>query len=58
MLVGAGNLELVELLPYHVTAGAKYEMVQKEYHPTFDESRQPRLNTDIFREYGIRCSHL
>lgn len=57
-LAGAEQLEMVELLPYHVTAGAKYEMVQKEYQPTFDESRQPRLNVELFRQYGIVCEHL
>lgn len=57
-LAGTDNLELLELLPYHVTAGAKYEMVQKEYQPTFDENLQPRLNVELFRSYGIPCSHL
>lgn len=58
LLKNAENLEIVELLPYHVTAGAKYEMVNREYHPDFDESRQPRLNLEIFQSYGIPCSHL
>lgn len=58
LLEGAKELEQVELLPYHVTAGAKYEMVQKEYHPTFDEAGQPRLRTELFHKYGIPCSHL
>lgn len=57
-LQGAKQLELVELLPYHVTAGAKYEMVQREYQPTFDEEQQPRLNVELFKSYGLPCSHL
>lgn len=35
-LLDAENLEQVELLPYHVTAGAKYEMVGLSYQPEFD----------------------
>ena len=57
-LLDSKNLEMVELLPYHVTAGAKYEMVQMEYRPTFDEAQQPRLLTEIFESYGLPCSHL
>ena len=58
VLQGAKNLELVELLPYHVTAGAKYEMVQKQYQPTFDEEQKPKLNVELFKEFGLPCSHL
>jgi len=57
-LEGVGTLEKVELLPYHVTAGAKYEMVGRAYRPEFDEQRAPRLNTALFLARGIPCAHL
>ena len=55
LLTDAGNLEFVELLPYHQTAGAKYEMVDQEYRPSFDTSALPNLNTSVFAEYHIPC---
>ena len=54
----AEKLEQVELLPYHVTAGAKYEMVGRSYQPEFDTAAAPNLNTEIFRRYGLKCTHL
>lgn len=58
LLEGASNLELVELLPYHVTAGAKYEMVGLKYAPEFDGAAKPRLNTAIFEAHGLTAKHL
>lgn len=58
LLTDAPALELVELLPYHVTAGAKYEMVGQSYQPTFDPTAAPRLNTALFHQYGLPCTHL
>ena len=55
LLTDAKNLDTVELLPYHQTAGAKYEMVGMEYRPSFDEAAPPDLNTSIFGEYHIPC---
>ncbi len=55
LLDNAENLETVELLPYHQTAGAKYEMVGMEYKPSFDTAVLPNLNTEIFAEYHIPC---
>ena len=57
-LLDAENLEQVELLPYHVTAGAKYEMVGLSYRPEFNTAAAPRLNTEIFRQHGLQCTHL
>lgn len=51
-LLDAENLEQVELLPYHVTAGAKYEMVGLSYQPEFDTAAAPNLNTELFRRFG------
>ena len=58
LLTDAPALEQVELLPYHVTAGAKYEMVGLHYQPTFDTGCTPQLRTEIFRRHGLRCTHL
>lgn len=54
-LQGAENLDFVELLPYHTTAGAKYPMIGQNYCPEFDVNAQPKLRTDIFEEMGIPC---
>ena len=58
LLEGVPSLEQVELLPYHLTAGAKYPMVGLSYRPGFPAEKRPRLNTDIFRQHGIACTHL
>lgn len=58
LLEGSKNLELVELLPYHKTAGAKYEMVGKTYKPEFDIDRQPNLDREPFLKTGIRCEKM
>ncbi len=55
LLKDARNLDTVELLPYHQTAGAKYEMVGMTFTPSFQADAQPNLNTSVFREYGIPC---
>lgn len=58
LVAGAPGLEMVELLPYHKTAGAKYSMVGKRYAPGFDVSAVPNVDTRIFAERGIRCARL
>lgn len=55
LLEGAKNLEMVELLPYHKTAGAKYSMVGRAYAPEFDVDREPVLETSAFENAGICC---
>ena len=45
----------VELLPYHRTAGAKYNMLNMEYRPEFDVEQAPNLNTGIFLSRNIPC---
>jgi pyruvate formate lyase activating enzyme len=54
LVSGAKALIRVELLPYHVTAGAKYSMLNQAYQPGFEESQAVRVNLDVFAEYGIR----
>lgn len=53
VLRGAENLDFLELLPYHTTAGAKYSMVGRSYQPGFDETKKPKMPTDIFDREGI-----
>ncbi|NBK90907.1 glycyl-radical enzyme activating protein [bacterium 1XD21-13] len=47
------NLERLELLPYHKTAGAKYSMVNLEYAPRFDENQEVNAAVEIFERYEI-----
>lgn len=55
LLEGAPMLEGVELLPYHVTAGAKYPMVGRTYAPSFPVDRAPERHTEPFTRRGINC---
>ena len=50
---GAKNLMRVELLPYHQTAGAKYEMAGMQYAPGFETDRQPNADTSAFERRGV-----
>lgn len=50
---GGKGLVRVELLPYHQTAGAKYEMAGMTYAPDFDTDRAPNADTSAFEEFGI-----
>jgi pyruvate formate lyase activating enzyme len=54
LVANAPALLRVELLPYHLTAGAKYAMLRRPYAPGFDPDRAIRVNLDIFAHYGIR----
>jgi pyruvate formate lyase activating enzyme len=54
LLMDTQGLERVELLPYHKTAGAKYEMIGKIYSPVFDTEKKPEIHRKIFDEFGIR----
>lgn len=58
LLEGAENLQKVELLRYHKTAGAKYEMLSKIYEPDFDVQRIPFADCSYFTERGIPCEIL
>ena len=58
LLEGSRHLEKVELLPYHRTAGAKYEMVGRAYDPQFDEAASPRRDLTPFTQHGISASVL
>lgn len=53
LIEGARQLIRVELLPYHVTAGAKYAMLGMEYRPGFDETRPVNADLSPFTARGI-----
>ena len=53
LLEGRSGLQRVELLPYHLAAGAKYQFVGLTYQPGFDESRQPDTDLTPFRTHGL-----
>ena len=55
LLTDAAALDFVELLPYHQTAGAKYEMVGMDFSPSFRTDRPPNTDTAPFAEYHIPC---
>lgn len=43
----------IELLPYHITAGAKYKLLGRDYEPNFDTTVTPNPHLEIFESYGI-----
>ena len=53
LLTDADNLQFVELLPYHTTAGAKYGMIEREYNPGFDTDRAVDTDISAFTKYDI-----
>lgn len=55
LLQGPSGLERVELLPYHLTAGAKYALVGKTYAPPFDETVTPVPDLSVFAARGLPC---
>lgn len=54
LLKGDPSLVRLELLPYHVTAGAKYENVGRTYSPPFDSSKKITVHKEIFEKENIR----
>lgn len=54
LIKDAENLQGVEILPYHKTAGAKYYMLGKTYNPPFDANATPQIFADAFEEKNIK----
>ena len=48
------GLQYVNLLPYNQAAGAKYEALGMEFHPSYDETRPVNIQTDCFDQLGIK----
>ncbi|HNX35282.1 MAG TPA: glycyl-radical enzyme activating protein [Kiritimatiellia bacterium] len=55
MLEGDSGLIEVELLPYHLTAGAKYALLGLQYAPPFDPSRPMKPDLTAFEACGVPC---
>jgi len=53
VLRNAPYLTGVEMLPYHQTAGAKYEMAGMRYAPAFDTKKPAQAFTESFTSRGI-----
>ena len=53
LLEGRSGLQRVELLPYHLAAGAKYQFIGRTYQPGFDESRHPDADLAPFHAHGL-----
>lgn len=53
LIKNAKNLQRVEFLPYHQTAGAKYKMVGKKFEPGFDANQTAKVWLDIFKNNNI-----
>ena len=53
MVRNADRLIRIEVLPYQRTAGAKYEMVGRKFHPEFDEAKPLNLYMQVFTEENI-----
>ena len=47
------TLVRIDVLPYQRAAGAKYEMVNLEYKPDFEDDRSPQFFTEIFDRESI-----
>jgi pyruvate formate lyase activating enzyme len=57
LIKDARSLIKVEMLPYHKTAGAKYEMIGEKYNPLFDTEIVPEIY-DVFNENNIKMELL
>ena len=55
LLRGESGLTGVELLPYHLTAGAKYALLGLAYEPPFDPARAARADPAPFLARGLAC---
>jgi pyruvate formate lyase activating enzyme len=53
---GMAGLLRIDLLPYNLAAGSKYELAGMTFKPDYDETRPVNLNTAIFEEVGIAVS--
>lgn len=55
-VAGLPHLQRVELLPYNMAAGAKYEAMGKAFKPEYDESQALNFNTAIFERAGVQVA--
>ncbi len=55
LLEGPSGLERVELLPYHLTAAAKYPFVNLKYDSGFDENAPLDTDLSAFAAHGLEA---
>jgi pyruvate formate lyase activating enzyme len=53
LIEGAKHLNIVELLPYHMTAAVKYPMLGMTYSPGFDTNEPVRIWNEVFEQHHI-----
>ncbi len=58
LLEGPSNLQRIELLPYHLTAGAKYPFTGRTYTPGFDENRPIDTDLSPFERHNLPATIL
>jgi pyruvate formate lyase activating enzyme len=58
LIKDAGSLEGVELLTYHLTAPAKYQMLGKEFKPGFETEKKVNIGSGVFEKHNIKVSLL
>ena len=51
---GLPGLVQVDLLPYNLSAGAKYAAAQMRFEPDYDETQPVNANTWVFEKAGIK----
>ena len=51
---GMPGLLYVDLLPYNLAAGSKYEYAGMEFKPDYDEKRPLNVNTLLFEKCGVK----
>lgn len=58
LIAGSPFLDMVELLPYHKAAGAKYQSAGMKYDPGFPADQPPAVHPEPFAALGIAVSVL
>jgi len=58
LIKDSNSLVGVELLTYHQTAPAKYQMLGKEFIPGFDTEKKVNIWSDVFEKHNIKVSKL
>jgi len=53
VIAGLRGLICVDLLSYNKAAGGKYACIDRDFSPTYDESRPLNIRPDIFSDAGI-----
>jgi len=57
-LLSENGIKSIDLMPYHELTGSKYAAVNREYNPTFKETKALNYGKEIFEKYGITANIL